>query len=135
MQIALFNVFSRAGIESGTVIGHSSGEIAAAYAAGVLSMSEAMIISFYRGLITKDSSVEGGMAAVGLGAETVSEFLCDDDVVIACENSPESVTISGSLEQLDKVIQLLQQKRPDAAVRRLKVDMPYHSRKFAVVFL
>ena len=132
IQIALLNQFRRSGIEPMSVVGHSSGEIAAAYAARAISFREAMIISYYRGYVTRKSSSAGGMAAVGLGADTASKFL-QDGIVIACENSPTSVTLSGDSEHLDKVLTAIKESEPDVLARRLKVDLAYHSRTSAAI--
>ena len=110
------------------VVGHSSGEIAAAYATGALSLSDAIIIAYYRGYVTKGQESRGSMAAIGLDAANVSRYLIDG-VVVACENSPRSTTISGDLEKLEQVMQNIRGGNPDVLVRRLKVDMAYHSRK------
>ena len=74
----------------------------------------------------------GGMAAVGLNANSASQFL-GNGVVIACENSPDSATISGDLHELGKVIREIKDQRPDVLVRQLKVDMAYHSREQIVI--
>ena len=110
-----------------SVVGHSSGEIAAAYAARAISFREATILSYYRGHIAKKSSSAGGMAAVGLGAGAAARFL-KDGVVIACENSPNSVTLSGDKETLEKVVGAIKKSNPDVLARTLKVDIAYHSR-------
>ena len=109
------------------MVGHSSGEIAAAYAARAISFREAVIISYYRGYVAKASSSNGGMAAVGLSADAVSPFL-KEGVVIACENSQMSVTLSGKTKELDKVVEAIKESQPDVLARKLKVDMAYHSR-------
>jgi acyl transferase domain-containing protein len=113
------------GVVPVAVVGHSSGEIAAAYASGYLSMQEAIIIAYYRGYVTKQS-LGGGMAAVGLGADGLSEFLVEG-VVLACENSPNSSTISGDSSKVKEVADAIKQKLPDVFVRVLKVEMAYHS--------
>lgn len=121
-------MYARCGVRPVAVIGHSSGEIAAAYAAGNLTMREAIIIAYYRGYVTSNTKGSGGMLAVGLGAAEVSQFL-REDVVVACENSPASVTLSGPSEQLQRIATSLKDADPDCFVRELKVDMAYHSRK------
>jgi acyl transferase domain-containing protein len=120
-------MFRRSGIRPRAVVGHSSGEIAAAYAAGAISLREALITSYYRGYVAKKPSLAGGMVAIGLGADAVSKFL-KEGVVIACENSPKSVTLSGDAEQLNKVVASIKESKPDILARTLKVDMAYHSR-------
>ncbi|KAI9741492.1 MAG: hypothetical protein M1818_004298 [Claussenomyces sp. TS43310] len=126
VQIGLVNALERCGIRPSAVIGHSSGEIAAAYAAKALSLDEAMIVAYYRGYVTKKQTMVGGMAAVGLDTHEVSQFL-QPGVVIACENSPNSTTISGDLDQVKMIIRTVQEQRPDVLARELKVDMAYHS--------
>jgi acyl transferase domain-containing protein len=125
LQVALHNKFVALGVVPAAVVGHSSGEIAAAYAAGYISIEEAIIIAYYRGYITRHS-LGGGMAAVGLGAEDLSEYL-SQDVVLACENSPNSSTISGDSTKVLEVVDAIKQKIPDALVRILKVGIAYHS--------
>ncbi|KAF2821460.1 KR domain-containing protein [Ophiobolus disseminans] len=126
IQLALVNFYARCGIFPTAVVGHSSGEIAAAYAAGNLTMREAIIISYYRGLITMKNKQKGCMAAVGLSASTASAYLLDG-VVVACENSPSSVTLSGDIDSLRQVMASIKTQHPDVLVRELKVDMAYHS--------
>lgn len=58
-----------------------------------------------------------------------STFL-EDGVVIACQNSPSSSTISGDLDQLEKVLAKIKKDKPDVLARMLKVDIAYHSRKY-----
>ncbi|KAF5009992.1 hypothetical protein FDECE_3829 [Fusarium decemcellulare] len=126
VQVALFNKFASLGVEPTAVVGHSSGEIAAAYAAGYISMEEAIIIAYYRGHVTTNQTLVGSMAAVGMGARDISEFLCDG-VVMACENSPSSCTISGDADKVEQVVEAIKQKLPDMFARVLKVNMAYHS--------
>jgi malonyl CoA-acyl carrier protein transacylase len=68
------------------------------------------------------------MAAVGLERTKVVPLL-QNGVVIACENSNASVTISGDLSALDETMSALRKAYPSALVRRLQVPMGYHSRK------
>ena len=131
IQIALVNALVRSGVQPEAVIGHSSGEIAAAYAAGVLSVAEAIIVAYYRGYVTRSQILLGGMAAVGLSARETSSFL-EDGVSIACENSSRSTTISGDLDQLEKVLYAIKAENPDTLARRLRVDMAYHSREYCL---
>ncbi|RSL89606.1 hypothetical protein CEP51_001128 [Fusarium floridanum] len=126
LQVALVRHLQRAGIHPSGVVGHSSGEIAAAYAAGAISLEEAIIAAYYRGYVTKLQTRKGGMGAVGLGVDGVSKYI-QDGIVIACDNSPESVTLSGDVEVLDKVLSAIKVDNPDTLTRRLKVEIAYHS--------
>ncbi|KAM5494833.1 Type I Iterative PKS [Microsporum audouinii] len=131
VQMGLANLLNKWGIVSAAVIGHSSGEIAAAYTSGAITMESAIIISYYRGQVAKSilsnkGKVRGGMAAVGLGPEKVKRFLING-VVIACENSPQSVTLSGDRDKLDKVLAEIRSTDKDIFCRRLRVEIAYHS--------
>lgn len=133
VQIALSNLLVLWGFLPTGVIGHSSGEIAAAHSAGAITMETAIIISYYRGQVTKsisenDATPQGGMAAVGLSPEKAKRYLVDG-VVIACVNSPQNVTLSGDSDKLDRVIAGIQSTGDDIFCRRLRVGVAYHSRK------
>ncbi|KAK1525837.1 polyketide synthase [Colletotrichum costaricense] len=132
IQIALTRHLARYGIAPKAVVGHSSGEIAAACAAGVLTLKEAIIVAYYRGFMVKESKVQGSMAAIGLGREQVTSFLTTR-VVIACENSKSSVTLSGDTDALEAVCSAIRSARPEVLVRLLKVDKAYHSHHMRAV--
>lgn len=128
IQIALVDLLHDLGVEPYAVLGHSSGEIAAAYAAGALSQSAALKAAYHRGLLVNRSSGKGAMLAVGLGREEASKYtsqLQSGHAVVACSNSPSSSTISGDDAAISELKNIL-----DAAsifARHLKVDMAYHS--------
>lgn len=128
LQIALVDLLATWSITPSAVVGHSSGELAAAYAAGALSAKDAIVAAFYRGQVCKNAIKSGGMAAVGLGKEDVRPYLASG-VRIACENSGSSVTLSGDLKVLKEVMSMIKEARPDTLVRKLQVEMAYHSRK------
>jgi acyl transferase domain-containing protein len=109
-------------------VGHSSGEIAAAYAAGALGMKEALLVSYYRGLATSELRRPGAMGAIGLGRHDLKGLLVGN-VVLACENSRSSVTISGDLKDVEASLNLVSEMRPGVLARKLKVDRAYHSSK------
>ncbi|KAM3067382.1 hypothetical protein ACMFMF_009873 [Clarireedia jacksonii] len=123
LQIALLNVYLPAGARPSAVVGHSSGEIAAAYAAAAVSMEEAIIVAYYRGFVMRDQEVKGGMAAVGLDALTASRFL-RPGVVVACENSPSSTTISGDEDVLNVILDDIRESHTGVLAQRLKHMVP-----------
>ncbi|KAI9742970.1 MAG: hypothetical protein M1818_003265 [Claussenomyces sp. TS43310] len=126
VQIGLVNALKRLGVCPQAVVGHSSGEIAAAYAVEALTLREAVTAAYYRGHVSKQSTTPGGMAAIGLGAEETQKYL-PDRVVVACENSPSSTTISGDADQLQVALANIKGAKPDTFARALKVEMAYHS--------
>lgn len=131
IQIALVDLLKHWDINAKAVVGHSSGEIAAAYAADAITLADAIKIAYYRGLSVQKTpqAVVGGMAVVALGKTEASKFL-RLGVVIGCENSPESVTLSGDKVILEEVLDDIRANHPQIFVRLLHVDKAYHSREF-----
>ncbi len=96
MQIALVEVLHKLDITPDGIIGHSFGEIACAYADGCLTTEEAVLTSYWRGVITEsDHKIPKGlMAAVGLSWDETKKML-PKGVHVVCDNSKDLVTISG----------------------------------------
>nr|A0A3G9H990.1 RecName: Full=Highly reducing polyketide synthase ALT1; Short=HR-PKS FUM1; AltName: Full=AAL-toxin biosynthesis cluster protein 1 [Alternaria alternata]BBG74267.1 polyketide synthase [Alternaria alternata] len=126
VQVGLVDLLRHWGLSAAAVIGHSSGEIGAAYAADAITADEAITIAYYRGYVNKSHTRQGGMAAIGLGVSQVAPFL-SEGVTIACDNSPQSATISGDKDVLRDVCSMIRRKQPDCLVRELKVPAAYHS--------
>lgn len=131
LQLVIMAVLEDWGVTPEAVVGHSSGELAAACAAGYLSKEDALKSAFYRGQAAKNCKVDSGpvgMLAVGLGADQVDKYIQDatDAVQIACFNSPNSVTLSGRLSSLEDVKTHLVEDGHFA--RLLQVNLAYHSR-------
>ncbi|KAK2596504.1 hypothetical protein N8I77_013391 [Diaporthe amygdali] len=123
VQVALVQLLQQWGVRPAATVGHSSGEIGAAYAAGLLSARDAITLAYYRGLVTRDAVSKGAMLAVGLGAEAVMPYVeaqnaasakltgeeqaVQGKVVVACHNSPMGVTLSGDADAVYNVQQKL----------------------------
>ncbi|KAI6432251.1 putative PKS-like protein biosynthetic cluster [Pyricularia oryzae] len=142
LQIALVDELRSWGVRPARVIGHSSGEIAAAYCLGALSHSDAIAAAYFRGkasaAVAEASSkqaTEMGMMAVGCSREQAQELIAGQngcvDVTVACVNSPESITLSGHATELEKMAEVLQEH--SIFHRRLKVEIAYHSPLMAAV--
>ncbi|KAL9616949.1 MAG: hypothetical protein Q9160_008219 [Pyrenula sp. 1 TL-2023] len=133
LQIALVVLLRSWGITPSAVTGHSSGESAAAFAAGALDMRSALAIQYHRGRLTAAASrdkerAKGGMLAVGLGPSSIQPFVDKSDrgqVVIGCYNSPSNVTLSGDEGTIDQLDKLLQEN--SIFSRKLKVQSAFHS--------
>ncbi|KAI0838541.1 ketoacyl-synt-domain-containing protein [Hypoxylon sp. FL0890] len=132
VQIALVDLFALWGVTAQVSVGHSSGEIAAAYAAGLISAPEAILAAFLRGRAVGAKSGTGSMLAVGLGLEDVQRFLPSTDdpenllkVCVACENSPNSVTLSGQVDEITRIQKLISSESVFA--RELNTGRAYHS--------
>ncbi|KAK1563960.1 acyl transferase, partial [Colletotrichum navitas] len=100
VQVAMVDLLESIGVKPAAVVGHNSGELAAAYTAGALTAKEAIIGAYQRGQAAKLQNRKGAMAAVGLGWDEVEPFLNQPRIVVACENSPKSVTLSGDAEEI-----------------------------------
>lgn len=132
VQLALISLFKSWNIMPKVVTGHSSGEIAAAFAAGLISFDAAIAIAFFRGeavdLLLEDETAQGAMLALGTSAEQAEELLSaldDQYATVAAVNSPESVTVSGDTSAIEVIEQAAKTKGLFA--RRLKVNVAYHS--------
>ncbi|KAK1579370.1 reducing type I polyketide synthase [Colletotrichum navitas] len=128
LQLAILELVKEWGIHPKAVVGHSSGEIAAAAAAGFITPDEAIKIAYYRGQATKKFPPKEplGMLAVGVDVETVEKYLePQSKVQIACYNSPSSLTLSGTAAALKSLEGRLKQDGHFA--RLLLVDAAYHS--------
>ncbi|KAF2471756.1 putative equisetin synthetase [Lindgomyces ingoldianus] len=133
VQILLVDLLQLAGIKLQAVVGHSSGEIAAAYASGLLSASTAIRVAYYRGLYAKlaksPNGVKGAMMAVGTSFEDAFEF-CQLDtfkgrIQVAARNSSSSITLSGDEDAIAEAVEIFKDEGKFA--RQLKVDTAYHS--------
>lgn len=132
IQIALVDTLKSLAIVPCAVVGHSSGEIAAAYASGALTAGEAIIAAHHRGATMIRQKRVGSMAAIGMSWEDTERHLIPN-VTIACDNSPKSVTISGDAEAVKAVVADIQKAHPDVLARLLQVDKAYHSYHMAEI--
>lgn len=115
IQIGLVNLLEAWNVKPSAVVGHSSGEIAAAYAAGLLTMEQAILIAYFRGLAASHLTESGTMIAAGMEPEDANQLISElglgSDISVACVNSPVSVTLSGSQEAADRVFENLTDKK------------------------
>lgn len=102
VQIALVKLLREWGVTPVATVGHSSGEIAAAYAAGAITDTQAILAAYFRGVAVGKLTSQGTMLAVGLGPEEAELYL-EEGIRIACYNSPQSVTLSGDQDAAARV--------------------------------
>ncbi|KAI0147403.1 reducing type I polyketide synthase 10 [Xylariaceae sp. FL1272] len=130
IQIALVRLLESWDVSPDTTVGHSSGEIAAAFAAGHVSAAEAIVIAYYRGYCAARNTQKGAMMAVGLSETAanneISSAGMEEKIRVGCVNSPDGVTVSGDDDQIDLLLKHLQHKGIFA--RKLKTGaQAYHS--------
>ncbi|GAA87467.1 hypothetical protein AKAW_05581 [Aspergillus luchuensis IFO 4308] len=109
LQVALVELLADWNVHPFAVVGHSSGEVAAAYCAGIITKSYALELAFFRGLAvsatSRIGSPDGGMLATRLSSDKCSELLAElansqnpetRNIGIACYNKPQNLTLSGA---------------------------------------
>ncbi|PYH43222.1 type I polyketide synthase [Aspergillus saccharolyticus JOP 1030-1] len=146
VQIGLIELLRALRIPTHAVVGHSSGEIAAAYAAGWLDAREAIALAYYRGSAVTRCAPVGAMAALGVGVEKAEEWIHrtvpaaaagaggdgQAQVRVACINSPENVTVSGAAEGVEALVAALTAEGTLARTLRTG-GKAYHSQQMEVV--
>ncbi|KAK2773270.1 putative PKS/NRPS-like protein biosynthetic cluster [Emmonsiellopsis sp. PD_33] len=132
VQIALFLLLKSWGAIPHIVTGHSSGEIAAAFAAGLISFKAAMAIAYFRGQaaaqLCHKYGKKGAMLALGTSSERALALIqqnMEGYATVAAINSPQSVTISGDESAIENIKRIAD--ADGLFTRRLKVEVAYHS--------
>ncbi|KAH6894149.1 hypothetical protein B0T10DRAFT_508420 [Thelonectria olida] len=138
LQVALVDLLASFSVSPKHVIGHSSGEVAAAYACGLVSRQTAWQVAYYRGLAassipTKAGALQGGMIATGFSLSEARDYISAtaQGLEVACVNSPRSVTLSGTADAIEYASADLSQKK--IFCRRLPVTTAYHSTHMELV--
>lgn len=129
LQAALTSWWTDRGVQPAAIMGHSVGEVTAAWASGALSLEEAVLVSFHRSRIQQQRAGEGTLLAIGMGKDEAGLLLeiYGDDVDIAAINSPTSTALAGPEYVLDEIAAVLTTEGYFA--KKLAVEVAYHSRQ------
>ncbi|RSM00803.1 hypothetical protein CEP52_008889 [Fusarium oligoseptatum] len=137
IQIALVELLHSFEIRPRAVVGHSSGEIAAAYAVGGLDLESACKVSYFRGKLAgqlreASASYPGAMISINIPEDRVPDYLREALgreyvalISVACVNSPFNCTLSGPEDVIDKIKQ--QADKDGIFAQKLKTGVAYHS--------
>ncbi|WP_342237095.1 type I polyketide synthase [Inquilinus sp. OTU3971] len=128
VQAALTAALAAEGLTPAMVIGHSVGEVAAALAAGMVTLDQAVRIIHWRSRCQEQLRGLGTMAVLMLSRDEAERVLAEaglDGTVVAAVNSPVCVTVSGLKDEIDVLLKLAKQRR--VAAQRVGVDYPFHS--------
>lgn len=128
IQVALVDLVRFWKITPAATVGHSSGEIAAAYAASLLTHRDAIKLAYVRGISSAAVPKQGAMMAAGISqhdAQIYLEKVAPGSAVVACVNSPSSVTLSGDVDAIDDLETMI--SADGRFARKLKVTTAYHS--------
>ncbi|MBP1852296.1 acyl transferase domain-containing protein/NADPH:quinone reductase-like Zn-dependent oxidoreductase/acyl carrier protein [Rhizobium halophytocola] len=127
IQAALADAMVADGLKVTASLGHSVGEVAAAYACGALSLEDAVTVIAKRSLHQDVLAGEGTMAAVKLGDQAAQALIRElglAELEVAAINAPNSVTISGPVEQIQEFRERARQKK--VVVQPLDINYPFH---------
>ncbi len=128
VMVSLARMWQAAGVRPDVVIGHSQGEIAAAYIAGGLSLPDAArVVALRSRAVAEELAGQGGMASIGLGADAVLARLSayGDELSLAAVNGPAQSVIAGDVAAMETF--LAECAREGVWARRIPVDYASHS--------
>ncbi|OBJ58534.1 hypothetical protein A9W95_11605 [Mycobacterium sp. 1423905.2] len=126
LQLALTELWRAYGMIPDAVVGHSTGEVTAAVAAGALSVTQGLRVIEVRSRLTSRLAGQGAMASLGLDAATTTGLIADyPDVAVAGFVSPIQTLIAGATAQVDAVITAVRQQ--GRCARRLNVTTAPHT--------
>ncbi|ORA16970.1 polyketide synthase [Mycobacterium angelicum] len=127
VMVSLAELWKSVGVRPDAVIGHSQGEIAAAYVAGALSLRDAAKVVTLRSKLLTGLAGPGGMVSIACGAEKAQELLAPfgDRIGVAAVNGRSAVVVSGEIAALEELIQ--QCTEQELRTRRIDVDYASHS--------
>ncbi|MEO0331659.1 MAG: type I polyketide synthase, partial [Bacteroidota bacterium] len=127
VQIGLTEIWKSWGVTPEGCVGHSIGEVAAAYTSGALTLEEAVEVIYHRSRGQHRATDKGKMLAAALTVEEAREAIAgvENVVSIAAINGPAMLTLSGDAEPLERIAEQLEKK--DIFHRFLRVNVPFHS--------
>jgi acyl transferase domain-containing protein/NADPH:quinone reductase-like Zn-dependent oxidoreductase/surfactin synthase thioesterase subunit/NADP-dependent 3-hydroxy acid dehydrogenase YdfG/acyl carrier protein len=127
IQLALLKLYEHYGIRPNGVMGHSIGEVAAATAAGALTLEDAVQVIYHRSRAQKLAAGNGGMLAVGLPPDEAGKLIegHEGKVSVGAINGPEMFTLSGDSGPLRRIAELLEAR--GVFNRPVRVEVAYHS--------
>ncbi|VUC32029.1 unnamed protein product [Clonostachys rosea] len=135
LQIGLVQLLESFGVVPAAVVGHSSGEIAAAYTTGALDAASAYKAAYYRGLVAQKlkatTKTPGAMLSVNLPPTEAQDYLKSNAeklgtaLSVACLNSPTNCTVSGEESSIDQLKGCLDADQ--VVAQKLRTGVAYHS--------
>ncbi|OBB64460.1 type I polyketide synthase [Mycobacterium sp. 852014-50255_SCH5639931] len=130
VMVSLAELWKSIGVNPDAVIGHSQGEIAAAYVAGALSLRDAARVVTLRSKLLRSLAHSGGMLSIACSTERARELLAPygNRVSIAAVNGRSAVVVSGEVAALDELVGFC----ADLELRTRRIDVDYASHSVEV---
>lgn len=126
LQVALVGLLRSLGVPEHGMLGHSVGEVAAAWASGCLSLEQAAFVACHRSRLQQQVAGKGTMLAAALSSSEAEELVKGThDVVIAAYNAPRSVALAGARSELEQIASDLEAR--GIFSRMMPVEVAYHS--------
>ncbi|WP_244273332.1 type I polyketide synthase, partial [Pseudovibrio sp. POLY-S9] len=128
VQVALCQALEDYALKPDMVLGHSIGEVAAAHVAGALTLDAAVALVYHRSAEQEVVAGHGTMAALVLPADEARQLISKsgfDSLEVAAENSPKSVSLSGTKEDIDGFAKFARANH--VAFRKVALNYPFHS--------
>jgi acyl transferase domain-containing protein/NADPH:quinone reductase-like Zn-dependent oxidoreductase/short-subunit dehydrogenase/acyl carrier protein len=132
VQVGIVAVLVSKGLHPGLCLGHSVGEVAAAHAAGILTLAQAARLVVARSRAQHMTRGRGRMAALGANAETAAPLIAQAGTdesgwgaEIAAFNAPDAITVAGPVAVMTKLVELAKRHRIPAVL--LALDYAFHS--------
>jgi acyl transferase domain-containing protein/aryl carrier-like protein len=127
VQVALAALWRSWGVEPAAVVGHSAGEVAAAYIAGALSLRDAACVAYHRSRLQQRTAGQGTMLAAAISREEAARLIARhaQAISIGAVNGARSLTLSGDASVLAQIEAALNEA--NVFCRPLQVEVPFHS--------
>ena len=123
IQIVLVNIFRSYNINPDLILGHSMGEIAAAYCDGAIDEETTINIAYIRNKLIKDSDIgPGKMVMIGLLEDNINNYITElsiNKTRIACYNSLSGQVVSGPINEVELLINHINEKNDNVFIREI----------------
>lgn len=126
IQMGLTKLLAAEGVVADGVVGHSVGEVSSGWASGMLSLEQALKVSFNRSKVQAQAAGLGAMLAAAISEKQAEQLIAKyEGLDIAAINGPSLLTLSGNHLEIEKATEELVEQGIFA--RKLDVEIPYHS--------
>ncbi|KAN0026374.1 hypothetical protein ACTFIV_007358 [Dictyostelium citrinum] len=112
LNISLFKLYTHWGIEASFIVGHSLGEISAAYCSGMITLDTLCYLIYHRSIAQTKTHGNGRMLSINIDETQFKSNYSSKypDIEIACYNSPTSIVVAGNEQQLNEIALDLNEK-------------------------